>query len=503
MSQTKQRKNKESNKTTSTSDAILEPTRKYKQCARCYLTEDTCVNYTRFKFSCEHKFHFECYEMMRLQFRGSWCPICFHHRRFDKIQQSVDTGNADVLKVDVDHQYGVLCSELYYDSKTKGNVWTNIEQRSEHGFLMKLGKTDIERYKDYGGKDRESLVMKAKHVASFDIKQETVNKIRKLFDDKKPVQTILAMKYTTEDIIIAGITMEYMIQREYTLKDIYDLGFRTFQDLLRLKMHSRLATLFYEGNQPYVSIQMLVDYYRIDYQVLIKMFCYDFNGNIKTDPVSYQKAVLEFCKLNLQRDELLKLKMNDINALIACFGPNCFTAECMVEFCSGDGVNDIDVLMDEFMFDADTMKKISGFNEEHFTKMLEWDKNHPLRKAVQLKESTITREKSRQVVDHTSSDDDRSNSFGTDTSGSDDGESSGEGDNEPPIPIPSSKPANIFNFEGSSSFIKTSALPAIHASPFAASSSLSPAIASTSYDTDYGSSRQVNRRPTIKREKLT
>jgi hypothetical protein len=502
MSSTKQRKNKERDvRSVTREDKIAEPSTQFDGCSRCYMTVDNCVNMTRFTFSCDHWFHMECYEIMRLNFGGSMCPICFRDRRFDDVQMSIYTeGSED--RLDIDHHYGVLCSELFYQKKTKGDMWTNIEQRSDHGFMMKLSRTDIEKYGDYECNDRNALLMKSKHAIGMDLKQETVNKIRKLFDDQKPVHSILSMKYTTEDIIVAGITMEYLIQREYTLKDIYDLGFRTYQDLLKLKMHSRLATLFYEGNKPFVPIQLLVDYYRIDYQVLIKMFCYDFNGNIKNDVVSYQKAVLEFCKLNLSKDELIKLKMNNINALISCFGPNCFTAECMVELCNGHDVNDVDTLMDIFMFDSDTMKKICGFNNHHF-EMLEWDRSHPLRKAIQIKED----EKPKQhiVKKHSSSDEDdiKSDSFGTDTSGSDDGEDSGDGDMERPIPIQQPK-TSVFSFE-STGFMGSSVLPSIHTSPFASSSNSSMmSLPSTSYDTD-AVMRPNNtvRRPMVKREKLT
>lgn len=497
MSLTKQRKNKDIRKARSSvthGEEIAEPYKEFDGCSRCFMTADNCVNMTRFEFSCNHWFHYECYEIMRLNFGGGVCPLCFKDRRFDDVQMSIES---DDLVLDIDHHYGVLCSELFYQQKTKGDVWINIEQKSKHGSMMKLSKTDIEKYGDYDGKDKSALMMRAKHAIGTNVKQEAVNKIRKMFDEQKPVHSILAMKYTPEDIIMSGITMEYMIQREYTLKDIYELGFRTYQDLLRLKMHSRLATLFYEGNKAFVPIQLLVDYYRIDYQVLIKMFCYDFNGNIKNDALSYQKAVLEFCKLNLSKDELIKLKMNNINTLISSFGSNCFTAECMVEFCSGHGVNDIDVLMDVFMFDSDTMKKIHGLNTHYFD-LMEWDKNHPLRKSVQSKE---IREEKRSPVQKASSGDD-SESFGTNTSGSDDdnGENSGDGEVEKPIPVSHPK-SNIFSFE-STGFIKSSALPPIKASPFASSSSSSlMSLPSTSYDTD-GGTRQTNRRPMVKREKL-
>ncbi len=480
------------------------PTKEFKRCWRCLLSKDTCVNATKFKFSCDHFFHAECYEQLRIHFGGSLCPLCFHAKRFDDIQVSVARGDPNMLITDVDNYFGALFSELYYSQETKGSVWINIEQKSGHNDLMKLSRQDIEQYSDFHGGEKEGLSKRATQAFSTGMRQETVNAIRRMFDDKKQVHEILAMRYTRDDILMAGIDMDFLISRGYTLNHIYDLGFRTYQDLLALKMHAKLMQMFYDVDKAFVPVQMLVDYYQIDYHVLIKMFCYDFNGNINNDPVSYQRAVKSFCELNLSRIELVHLRMTNINALIASFGANCFNADCMVEFCRGIDVNDVDTLMEQFRFDSDTMKRISGFNSTHF-KELGWDERHPLGKYVNVKqpkqvqkvyqyepESSSTDEEPINVVDHHTHEDD-----------SDD-------DSPQEMPKPYVPPDDdLFKFDDFN-YNPSSILPPITASPFSqlpnsskSSSALSSSTQPYHYESDSGPRTSRPRPPTARRDRLS
>jgi hypothetical protein len=321
---------------------------------------------------------------MRCHFRGSWCPLCWQDTRFDDVQISVDKGDPGMLLIDVDHYYGALASGVFYDPGTKQSVWINIEQKTNHGEMITMSRSDIEKYGDFHGQDRTGVMMRASKTIAMEVSQESVSKIRKMFDEKKSVEDILAMRYTPDDIVAAGVDMDMMIKRGYTLKDMHNLGFKTYQSLLSLKMHTKLLELFHNTKKMFLPVKMLVEYYNINYQVLIRMFCYDFNGNIRADVLTQQRAVLNFCKLHFCREELIYLGLTNINSLISLFGPHCFNADCLVELCRGDGMNNVDVLMDEFKFDSDTMAKISGFMEKHLKK-LNWDKSHPLRISLKMK----------------------------------------------------------------------------------------------------------------------
>lgn len=359
----------------SSSRVISNKQKDFERCSGC--PEVEVLNLTRFAFRCGHWFHQECYELAKIRFNGGLCPMCHYDERFDFLNNEIaDTSSSGkFLILDIDHSFAKIASDMFYDEKIANETWSSIESMSNQRHFLNIEPTDIELYSRFDPNDHESLLKKANYAEKLNIDQKKIKKMRKVFEKHEPIDKILVLKYSVNDIKSAGITLEFLVSCGYNIVDIYHLGFRRWKDLKELKFSSNIMTMLDDDGFAFISVQFLVDYYHITYRDLIMVFSYHHLEFVKNKDVAYQKAILELCKLNLKKDELVKLSMTNINALFSVFGKNCFNADCLVEFCKGEGINKIQVLQQVFKFDGSTIDNIVGFNTEHL-KNLGWQEGH-------------------------------------------------------------------------------------------------------------------------------
>lgn len=350
------------------------------KCVYCGELLSDSINGTRFSFSCGHIFHCECYELLRISFKGSMCPICYGDERFSQILSLNEKSGQSEEMCDIDHCFGMISIEMYYDSRRK-NVFGSIHDQIPFSTLTELTNPDLSLYRNFDSTDRVEIGKRSTHAMSNLITTEKCQKIRKIFQRQTPVADIVKMKYKREDFIMAGIRMDFLISHRYFLQDIYNLGFRTFSDLLTLNFQNHMLSLFNEENKAYVSIQILVDYYYVDYVILINTFADYYANHVKRDEITFQRAVGDFCRLELSKKELLKLKLTNINLFFQQFGKNCLNAECIVNLCAGDGVNRLNVLQNTFKFYGKTFENIKGFTHQHFVQ-LAWADDHPFKVTI-------------------------------------------------------------------------------------------------------------------------
>lgn len=361
-------------------------TRTEKMCSLCCDEENDIIdkNTSIVMFSCDHCFHIECYEMARINFQGSLCPVCFQDERFDQIQISIEQDRNDI-----DHQYGSISSEIFRQ-KHGGKIWRGIHDKADIDSFSRLKPSMIENFSYYGLSDVHGVKMRSMKKYDEELKtftdktfQKKYNQIRGLFGEHESIENIVKLKYTCDDFIQAGITMEFLVNYGYGIKDVYKLGFMTLKDLISLKFHSKLLMSVNEKLKTlYIDINTLVDYYHVDYKKIIELFSYDFNNTIKINVKNYKKSVFSFCKLHLSKKELLKLKFNDVNKLFSLFGNDCFDMKCLKHLCMGDGVNNTKTLQNKFKFNSHTMSKIKGMTITGFKK-LQWEESSPLYKMAE------------------------------------------------------------------------------------------------------------------------
>ena len=312
-----------------------------------------------------------------MSFNGSLCPICFSDERFDFFNQDISSTSkpGESLKLDIDHTFAMLSSEIFYDVKKSEEIWQNIESMTDQRTMLNIETSDIELYSKFDPNDHAILLKRANHTLQLNANQKKIKGMRKMFVNSEPIEKIIAMRYTMNDMKMGGITLEFLVKHGYNIKNVYDLGFRSWKDLKDLKFNSNIMTMMDQHDMAYINVGFLVDYYYISYKDLIMMFSYQHLEVMKNEQVAYQQAIMDFCKLNLMKDELVKLKLTNINILSSIFGKNAFNADCLVEFCKGHGVNKINVLQNVFKFDGSTIDNIKGFNYEHL-KALNWDEGH-------------------------------------------------------------------------------------------------------------------------------
>lgn len=375
-------KDKKANKSTDgviykiNNDVIIKNNKiNHEKCSAC--SENDSMNNTKFMFECGHWFHCECYNILKLTFEGSLCPICFSELRFDYLNNQISevSSPGHLLRMDIDHSFSKIPWEIFRISSDAEKIWSTIESASDQEKLLNLKPSDLEIYSNFDVNNDETILRRANHSLELNLSQSNNKKLRKLFIQKQPVQKILSLRYTTIDIKKDGITIEFMISNGYYIKDIYNLGFRTLKDLKDLKFNNNIMSILDNDGVPMVSVQFLVDYYHITFKDLINLFSYKYNEIIKINEIIYQNAVLDFCRLNFKKDELIKLSLTNINILFSVFGKNCFNADCLVEFCKGEGVNKLKILQHTFKFDGSTIENIKGFNGGHL-KELNWDEGH-------------------------------------------------------------------------------------------------------------------------------
>ena len=349
----------------------------FEKCSSC--KEDEQMNLSKSVFSCGHWFHSECYTQIKLNFDGSMCPLCFNDMRFDYLNHQLiqSSSNNELLRLDIDHSFGCISWDTFRKISTSEQVWNNVEQLSNQTFYVKLPKNELDLYAvHHDTNDHETILKKANHILALSTYEKDDKKIRNLFTNRKEISKIIELKYSISDLKRAGITIEFMLSYGYTIKDVYNLGFRTIQDLIDLKLsQNAMMMLDPTNNRPMISIQFLVDYYHLNWKDLIMIFSFYYLEYLKNSVSAYERAVYDFCKLNLRKEELIKLSLLNINNFFSIFGKHCFNADCLVEFCKGNGVNDIDVLQNVFKFDGMTFENIRGFNTNHLN-ILDWDHGH-------------------------------------------------------------------------------------------------------------------------------
>ena len=353
---------------------------KQEKCIYCQQDLSESINGTRFSFACGHIFHYECYELSRISFKGSVCPICYGEERFSQIFSINEKSNTSEEMCDIDHSFGMIALDNYYDSR-KTDVLASIQDLIPLETMALLDNPDLSLYRNFDPNDRVEIGKRANHAMTNLITTEKCQKIRKLFQRQTPVAEIHKTKFKRDDFLMAGIRMDFLIDHKYTLKDIYNLGFRTFKDLLTLNFQNHMLSIFNDHNEAFVPIGFLVDYYYVDYKIMINTFADYYSNQVKRDENIYQMAVADFCRLKLSKKELIKLKLTNINLFFQQFGKNCLNADCIVNFCDGYGVNQISTLQDTFKFYGQTMENIKGFTHQHFVQ-LGWPDDHPLKAAV-------------------------------------------------------------------------------------------------------------------------
>lgn len=349
--------------------------KEFEKCSACPDIE--IMNMTRFTFGCGHWFHSECYEMTKLSFNGSLCPICFCDERFDFFNQDIASTSkpGQVLRLDIDHSFAMLSSDIFYDGEKSKEIWSNIEVMSDQRTMLNIEPSDIELYSKFDPNDHEVLLKRANHTLKLNANQKKIKRMRKMFVDAEPIEKIIAMRYTMNDMKMGGITLEFLVKHGYNIKNIYDLGFRSWKDLRDLKFNSNIMTILDDDHNAYINVQFLVDYYYISYKDLINLFSHQHLEVVKHEEVSHQKAIMEFCRLNMTKDELIKLRLQNINILFSIYGKNAFNADCLVEFCKGHDVNKVHVLQHVFKFDGTTLDNIKGFTNNHLI-ALDWKEGH-------------------------------------------------------------------------------------------------------------------------------
>jgi len=353
------------------------------KCGYCLEILSMGINGTRFSFPCGHILHMECYEILRISFKGSMCPICFSEERFSGVFSNHPEADTEDIKFDIDHAFGMIYLQIYYDQRKKGQVMQKLHQQIPFSTMSEISAEEIAVFRNHDPTDTGEILKKAnislKNVINLEKKQDII----RLFQKRSDVRKIQKLGYNYNDILMSGIRMDFLINNGYTLKDIYDMGFRTYKDLMELQFHHHILTIFNDKKQAIVPVQFLVDWYYIDYRRLIEMFAMFYANSVKIEEKMYEMAVADFCKLKLSKDELLKLGLTNINLFFTSFGKNCFNADCLVNFCQGDEVNNAKILMEVFKFYGKTMEKIQGFALRHFN-LLGWEESHPLRKMVNI-----------------------------------------------------------------------------------------------------------------------
>lgn len=349
----------------------------FEKCAGCPGNSHTIINLTRFEFECGHWFHQECYITIMMSFNGSLCPICHSDERFDFFNQDLYRMSkpGESLKLDADHAFAMTSSNIFYDIEKSSQIWGNIEQMSDQRLMLNIDSSEIELYSRFDPNDRESMLKKANHTILLNKNQSKFTKMRKMFVNREHIKKIIDMKYTINDMKMGGITMEFLVQNGYDIKSIHSLGFVSFRDLIDLKFNSHVMTLKNDDDERFVNVQFLVDYYDISYKNLIMMFSHYHLEVLKEDEASTQKGVMDFCNLHFSKNELVKLRLININVLFGLFGKTCFNADCLVELCKGKDVNIVHILQQTFKFDGNTIESIHGFNSSHLDK-LGWEEGH-------------------------------------------------------------------------------------------------------------------------------
>ena len=373
------KKSKKSKKVDQT--IVLEKTDE--KCAFCMISLSEDINKTRFSFSCDHTFHSECYELSKRHLRGSMCPVCYSEERFSNIFTNFQQSQEEGYFFDIDHHFGLIDLERYYDRR-KNNLFNNLEESIELHKYSDLDINDLKIFGNFNCTDNSQILQKANISMSNVIDAKKRSKIIELFQKKTDVKIINKLGYNKDDFMAAGVKIDLLISNGYTLVDMFNMGFRTYRDLIQLNFHHHaLEIINEENNELLIEIGQLVDWYNIDYRILIDMLAMYHAKSTKINESYYKMAVSDFLSLKLSKKELLKLKLLNINLFFTSFGKNCLTADGILNFCSGRKVNDEKTLMNVFKFSEKTMEKIPGFTSWHF-EQLQWSESHALRRAVKL-----------------------------------------------------------------------------------------------------------------------
>lgn len=318
-------------------------------------------------FPCEHIMHLSCFELAKIRTKGTVCPSCFGEQRFDKmVCQEMETGKKIM---NIDSTLACVVAEMYASGERGANErWIQL---CSSGQVLETADPELGVWTRCRHDDMHELGRRA-NMKNYIVKT-SIEDAEKALSLKRPVDALLAKGVTNMTFVHANIGVDHLFTAGYTLRDLYDLGFKEWTQMVNqgVKM-KHLSQTHRETGTVILPVEELVSIWAHSFTSIVRWMASEYAQNVHPSPVHFKKAVSSFCAVQFTRTELSQLSLTSAGQLMNFGGLNALTPDALVDLCGGDGIRTASAARDWLKVDGELLAAI-GFGELH-AERLGWSK---------------------------------------------------------------------------------------------------------------------------------
>jgi hypothetical protein len=290
-------------------------------------------------FPCGHCYHHKCFEMARINAKGSECPLCYASKRFDQIvtNSSADNLVGSARMISMDSNLGCTMASMYMTDMIGTSVWRQL--MSNGGVLDVIEHPEMNLWTEADPHNHTEVSRRARLTgASVTRSTELVNPY--MDGRRHNPEDILADGVTAQDFVRAGVSVDDFVGSGYSLRDMYDLGFNQWPQLLTIGAHPKHLQMQNNSEVPF-EVEDLVNYYSHGYESIISFIAMSLSGTATPTRYHYKQAVRYFCSIGFNYEDLRALNLVDVRQFFSFGGQSrrnpsdsALTIDSLVKLCS-------------------------------------------------------------------------------------------------------------------------------------------------------------------------